>query len=120
MAIQEPTARDLRQSIRIERRGVASNSGYGSKAGAWAVLIAQRSAKLLPKLGGEEVQAQRTTGVVPWECWVRSDSETRLIKPKDKVVDRRTGEEFNITFARDMTGRGRWILLQLTSGGALG
>lgn len=116
MAIQEPAAGELRQSVRFERRAVAGD-GYGNSEGDWAALIASRAAKLTPTRGGEEVQAARLQGVSAWDLWVRFDSETSQVEPGDRVIDRRDETRaFNVRFAQDMTGRRRFILMQLELG----
>jgi head-tail adaptor len=116
MAILEPTAGELRQSVRFERR-VTQPDGYGNTEGGWEPLIARRSAKLTPTKGGESVIADRLQGVAAWDLWVRFDAQTSQVTTEDRVVDvRDPRREFNIRFAQDMTGRRRWILMQLELG----
>lgn len=117
MAWSPPGAGELRASVRFERRGPQANVGGVVVDGAWAVLIDRRSARLLPVRGGEQVQADRLSGVAAFELVVRSDSATRGVTTADRVVDRRDPTRvFDIRFAEDLEGRGRWIVLQLEKG----
>jgi head-tail adaptor len=118
MAIQEPSPGELRESVRFERREVVGEGdGFGNSDGDWLPLIARRSAKLVPRTGGEQVVAERLQGVSSWDLWVRFDQATSQVEPGDRLVDRRNAARvFNIRFCQDMTGRRRWILMQLELG----
>lgn len=119
MAILEPTPGRMRDSVRVDRRP-AQEDGYGNSDGDWQPLIARRQACLEPTRGGEAVIAARLQGVSSWDLWLRHDSETRQIRPGDRVVDRHDETRaFAVRFAQDMTGRRRWILLQLELGVAV-
>lgn len=118
MAIQEPNAGELRERVSFQRR-LRQADGYGNAEGDWAVLIASRRAKLNPTRGGEQVIAQRAQGLSAWDCWVRLDAETALVTTDDRLIDARTPDlAFNIKFVGDMTGRRRWLLMQLELGGS--
>lgn len=119
MAIQEPSAGELRQRVTFERRS-RQGDGYGNAEGDWNVLIASRRAKLNPTRGGEQIIAQRAQGVSAWDCWVHLDAQTARVTTDDRLIDARNPDAvFNIKFVGDMTGRGRWLLMQLELGGAV-
>lgn len=116
----EPTL-PLRNKIRFERRPQARD-GLGGYEYTFASL-GERLAKLTPTRGGEEVIAARLTGVSSWDCWVRYDAVTKALTPGDRAVEiigDGEGREFNIRFCQDMTGRRRWLFLQLELGGPSG
>lgn len=106
-------AGDLRQWVAFERF-YGQPDGYGNEAGDWFDIV-ERYASLTPTRGGESVQAGRLTGTATWDCWVRSDYDTRQVTEADRVRDR-DGRVFNIRFIGDMDGDGRWLLMQLESG----
>lgn len=113
-------AGDLRQRVYFERRAEGED-GYGNPVESWEPLHISRAASLLPTRGGEIVQSDRLTGRVQWDCWVRSDSDTRSLQTGDRMVDERnTSSTFNIGFIGDMDGDGVWLLIQATSGVADG
>lgn len=116
-----PTARDLRERIRVDRRSQTPTARGGQ--GDWETLIDSRRASLKPRpIGGDEsVLAARVQGTAMFDCWVRYDSDTATIRPDDRVVDLRdTSRVFNVRFAQDMDGRRTWILMQLELGVAEG
>lgn len=116
-----PSARDLRQRVRIERRG-STPTARGGSAG-WETLIESRAAKLTPRpIGGSEtVLAGRLQGTAVFDCWLRLDSETTAIRAGDRLVDARDETRvFNIRSALDLDGRRQWLLLQCELGVAHG
>lgn len=117
MAWIPPGAGELRHSVTFWRRGPAANVG-GVVRADWSLLVPEpRSARLLPVRGGEGVQADRIAGVSAWELVVRFDSQTRLVCTADQVIDRHDPTRvFDIRFAEDLEGRGRWIVMQLEKG----
>lgn len=113
-------AGDLRQRVYFERR-LDGEDDYGNPVQNWSPLGIRRAASLLPTRGGETVQADRLSGRVQWDCWVRSDSGTRSLQTGDRMVDQRdTSRTFNIGFIGDMDGTRTWLLIQAVSGGADG
>lgn len=127
-----PDPGELRHAVRFERRPIADQGGEdgdgdgaGNYEGERSILIGQRSVRLLPLRGGEQVQAGRLTGIDAWELVVRSCSQTRLITPGDIAVNLRPGviavsTEFNIRSSLDLEGRGRWLVMTLERGVAVG
>lgn len=111
-----PSAGELRDSIRFERRGSQGNVGGVVKVD-WVTIVDRCPAKLLPTRGREEIVAGRLTGVSSWDCWVRSNSQTRQVRTGDRAVDRRDPSRvFNVRFIGDMDGRRTWLLMQLELG----
>lgn len=117
----KPTgAGDLRDLVRFERR-VPAADGYGNDQDGWATLVERCAAHLEPTRGGEQVIADRLQGQASFDLWVRSDAVTRQLTPDDRAVDLRDPSRvFAIAFVQDMDRKGRWLLLQLTLGGADG
>lgn len=116
MAIPEVSARDLRERVTFQRRGPSAGDGAGNFEDVFADLFS-RNAKLTPTRGGDTVIAGRLQGTSAWDCWVRFDKDTRTLTPDDRVIDARHPERiFNIRWAGDLTGRKRWLLLQLELG----
>lgn len=123
-----PSAGDLRDRVRFERRASAQND-IGGTSGDWEVLIDSRRANLLPTSTGrgETVLAQRLQGVAMFDLWVRSDRKTREVTTDDRVVDARDETRvFAIHWAQDAYGLGlvkrrlEWVLMQIELGVADG
>lgn len=118
------TARDLRQSVKFQRRTLTT-SALGATKGAWSDYIAQRAASLTPlrprRGNAEEVIAARLQGTSIWDLWVRWDSLTSTITNEDRVIDlRNVANIFNIRWVADLEGRKRWLFMQLEQGSASG
>lgn len=114
-------AGDLRQRVGFARRREV-NDGAGNVRGEWEPMGLERSASLTPTRGGERVQAARIEGGGSWDLWLRNEASVRALTPADRAYDaRHPARTFNIAFGpEDMDGDGRWLFLQLTSGGADG
>ncbi len=111
---------DLTDKVRFERRA-ESDDGYGNTEAGWTVLVAERSVRLRPTRGGEQVIAARAQGVAAYDLWVRRDSGTLSVEVGDRAVDARDDRRtFNIKFIGDMDGRRTWLLMQLELGTADG
>lgn len=121
MALQIPSAGELRDRLRFERRQKVAD-GYGNSDGLWLPMFAPRRGKLAPTRGGDQVIAARAQGVSSWDLWIRWDVEAATVAPGDRVVDTRDERRvFKIVFAQDMqAGKRAWLLLQLELGGAVG
>ena len=117
--MNDPAAGELTESVRFERRASPVPDGAGNTVDDWAPLIDRRSAKLRGTKGGEQVIAQRLTGVTPWDLWVRACRETRAVTTADRVVDRRTGRSFNIRSILETSSRA-YLFFQLEEGVADG
>lgn len=116
MAWYPPGAGDLKQRVSFSRRTGQTNVGGVVKTN-FATLIDSRRGRLIPLRGGEQVQADRMTGTSFWELTIRSDAATRLVTTDDRVTDARDPTRFfDIRFAEDLEGRGRWIVMQLEKG----
>lgn len=118
MAVKVPSAGDLRWKVRFDRRERLSSDTDGNPLGDFKPLIASRRAKLLPTRGGELTVGDRMAGRSSFDMWVRADSETKRLRPSDRVVDTTPRDPsdwraFDIKFAEVMDERGMWILMQL-------
>lgn len=127
MAWTPPGAGQLRQRAIFLRRPVqhrAGQSGDGDGAGNFEgelVELCRRDVRLSPRMGGEEVIAGRLQGVDSWELVVRACSKTRTLGAGDVVRDARDErQEFNIRSALSLDAQGRWIVMALERGVAVG
>lgn len=83
-------AGQLRERVTFQRRD-RTPDGYGNEvAGGWTDQFTVY-ARLMPRLGGEEVIAARMTGVQPYILTVRSSSLTRGVSPDWRAYDARRG-----------------------------
>lgn len=127
MAWTPPGAGQLRQRAIFLRRPVqdrGGQSGDGDGAGNFEgelVELCRRDVRLSPRMGGEEVIAGRLQGVDSWELVVRACSKTRTLGAGDVVRDARDErQEFNIRSALSLDAQGRWIVMALERGVAVG
>lgn len=111
-------AGDLRHRVKFQRRTDTTDDN-GNAVSGWADLNISRACSLLPTRGGEDVQSGRIAGLASWDCWVRSDSQTRTLLHGDRAVNTRTEETFDVSFIGDMDGRRQWLLIQMISGKAV-
>lgn len=111
-------AGQLRERVRIDRQGDETTDEYGNpQPGGWETLIEAQPARIQPKQGNEEVQAQRLTGVITWEITLRGSAANRTIRASDRAVNEHTGEVFNIRHAPiSPDERGHWLLMQVQTG----
>lgn len=80
-------------------------------------IAARLPASIAIKRGGEEVQAQRLSGVTPMEITVRYDDATAQIGPGDNATNDATGETYAIQWAGCLDeGRPRWITIAAEAG----
>jgi hypothetical protein len=119
MALQTPSAGELRENLRFERLPPAVNVG-GVVEAEWSgatMTIATTRAKVTPTRGGAEVIAGRMAGKTSYDIWIRSDSASRTLTNADRAVNNRTGEVYLLGQPIDPTGRRQWLLIQAVSGG---
>ena len=109
-------AGQLNRRVTFQRRGEIDD-GYGNSiTGDWTDQFSV-SARVQPKLGGEEVIASRLTGVQPLIVTVRSSMQTRLVTPAWRAFDARAGKGddgepkrlFNILSLANVDERGAYI-----------
>lgn len=116
-----PTTGELRDKIRFERLGKGANVG-GVVKRDWASTGVVRSARVLPRMGGEGALAARQTGAQPVEITVRFDSQTRTMTTDDRAVDDR--DPTRIWAIRSIAeiegGKNRWLNLLCEAGGTDG
>lgn len=138
-----PAIGDLRHSVRVERRarldangepvwdsdlewdGEAEwDDGDGDGAGnfeaaQWRTFIDRRAAKLQATRGGEEVIANRLSGLELFDVWMRCDAKTALIRVGDRIIDNRDESRIlNVRWIGNLDGRGQFLLLQCQAGAA--
>lgn len=115
-----------RRKVAFDSRGSTSGNspagdGYGNFEDAWAEQF-QRSARIRPLTGGEQVLASRLAGVQPVIIIVRRDSQTKLVQPGWRVRD--VGDspasiEFNITAIINRDEKNRYLDMMATTGVAV-
>ncbi|WP_299009937.1 hypothetical protein [uncultured Caulobacter sp.] len=118
MAWTPPSRHELRQRVRIERRGAGKNVG-GVVKDQWTTAVEDRRVRLLPQRGGDAVIADRVAGVSIWIMDIPADSQVRAIGGGVglRVVDARdVGRTFKILSCLDLEGRDRWRTLTLQLG----
>lgn len=79
----------LNQLVTFQRRVVVSDP-YGNERGDWQDEFTV-PARLMPKMGSEEVTASRLQGIQPFIMTVRSSTETRQVTPAWRAYDARAG-----------------------------
>lgn len=115
MAFVPPNAGQLRDRIRFERRQNVDD-GYGNLTGRWVTRATDIRAKIEPAKGGEVTRADRLVGISNFDIHVRSSSNTEGLTTGDRAVNERTGEVYDIKWARSLDERRRWVTLVCTSG----
>lgn len=106
----------LRKRARFERRNAQSRGASGERPSAWAAIANADSVpcSLLPKAGGERVEAGGLQEKQALDLRCRSNAVTRGITPKDRVlVD---DVKYNISSIVNPDQRDRMILMTLVDG----
>lgn len=106
-------AGELRERVRFERRRENGDDGYGNVQYEWQRIAGPMTARIKPARGGEQVLADRLSGVEVFEIIVRWFSKTRItdpgypplpkgtieggpLDPGDRCVNERSGAIYNI------------------------
>jgi len=118
-------AGDLDHRVAFATRKTESD-GYGNTEGVF-VDHYPVSAALVPKLGGEAVQAARLSGVQPYILTVRDSPEMRQVTTDwrarhlvDCPCGRSANELYNIRGIIDPDGKRQWLEMTVDAGGASG
>lgn len=106
---------DLRERFTIQRF-VEVDDGAGNVTGDWQNMFTV-SAAIQFSRGGEGVLAARLTARQPAIMTIRNSSQARGILPKDRAVDARTGEVFNIREKPRVSRDNRGFLEMLVEAG---
>ena len=114
MAFVPPSAGDLRDRIRLERRQNVDD-GYGNLTGRWVTFASDVRAQINPAKGGEVTRADRLVGVSNFDIHVRSSSNTTGLTTGDRAVHERSGEVYDIKWARCLDVDRRWLTLVCSS-----
>ncbi len=118
-------ASDLRNRVGFYQRPAApAGTDYGNTEGEFpASATFTCYANIKPRLGGEQVLAQRLTGVNLVNITVRASSNTRQVNPGWKVKDERSEVDYNIRSIIDpfeqTSDHGKWIELLCEKGPAV-
>ena len=106
-------AGQLRQRIRFERPNAIAN-GYGGHTAGFEAVFDDRAAYTRLR-GSESVVAARLQGRQPTVIRVRASMRARGAKTAWRIVDRDSGEIFNIRSVAETNDR-RWIDFLAESG----
>jgi SPP1 family predicted phage head-tail adaptor len=105
----------LRHRLAFEHRPVTSD-GYGNNEGAtWEVVFTIHAA-IEPRLGGEQVMAQRLAGVQPVTIGIRQSRATKMITTDWRARHLVTGVIYNIRSIADADDDRRFFDLLCDSG----
>jgi len=109
-------AGSLDKRVRFQRRQDVEDE-FGNVKSTWVDQFTV-SARMIPRLGGEEVMAGRLQGVQPYILRVRGSSDTRQITPEWRAVNARTGLAYNIKSISNPDERGAYLDMLVVQGGA--
>jgi hypothetical protein len=114
---------DLRGLVGFYQK-VSADDGYGNTDSGYSPTAAFTvAANIRPKLGSEQVLAQRLSGTNLANVTVRRSSQTVQVDTSWKLKDERSGEEYNIRSVIDpeqgSSRQGRWIEMLCEKGVAL-
>jgi len=113
------SAGDLRFRVGFFQRALQSD-GYGNTQSEFPddpeFTV---SAAIVPKLGGESIQAARLVGRKHVNITVRSSGVTRMVSESWKARDMRSGVDYNIRSIIDPDGKRQWIEMLCEEGVAV-
>lgn len=109
-------AGSLRQRVRFDRRGAELFNKGGVVQADWSLFYGPVAASVLPLRGGEQVVDARSQAVAQFDVWIRFSTGAASLQAQDRMVDARSGETFDVQWARDWDGRRTWIRLLVQSG----
>lgn len=108
---------DATEATWDETAVTVAGDGAGNFRQGWARLLNNRAAGIAPRRGGEQVIAERLTGVDAYDIWLRLDAQSSDIRPSDRVVDARDPSRiYNVRFVGNLDARKRFVLLQCSLG----
>lgn len=114
-------ASDFRNRVTFANR-VQLTDAMGGTVGEWQDQFTV-AARIMPRLGGETVEAARLAGRQPVVIRVRQSTQTRRIATDWRATDARSGVAYNIRTAIDPdmgnSDHGRWIDMLAEAGVAV-
>jgi head-tail adaptor len=87
---------------------VEADDGHGGTVLSWKPQF-DEPARLIPKIGSEEVIAQRMQGKQPYILRVRSSTRTRAIGTDWRAINARTGAHYAIKSSTNLDERGAYL-----------
>ena len=109
-------AGELRERVYIERRNKQSDE-YGNNVDEWRKIHPKPfAANIRPLRGRESEIAGANTGTQLYNVTIRWRRLSEKVTPKDRIVNARTGEAYNIHTHADFTERNRYIELMCEAG----
>ena len=106
----------FREKVRIDRPSNVSD-GMGGTVPSWTTIAAGLPARITPTKGGEDVRAQRLSGISTFDVWVRYSTALATVDSACRVVDERSGRTFNIRFVANFDERDRFLTMTVEAGG---
>jgi len=106
------TTGQMRERVVFLKRASTVGDGAGNYGGAFTPVLAgngqpfECAARIMPKLGGEEVTAARLQGVQPMVITERGGAIVRAITPQHAIKDVRHGVIYNIKSISNPDERG--------------
>lgn len=107
------TGTDLRDVIRVDRR----TYGVGGTPGPWSPFLSGVRARIATTRGGEEVRANRLSGISNFDVVIRSTEETRLIGTEHRLVNETTNVTYKVKWIGNLDDRNRFLTLTCEVGG---
>jgi len=123
--VARTTIGQMRERVCFLKRASTAGDGAGNYGGEWTPVLDQNerpyecAARIMPKLGGEEVTAARLQGVQPMVITVRGSSVVKSITPQHALEDVRRGIRYNIKSISNPDERGILYEMVAVSGKAL-
>lgn len=116
--LREVSAGDLRERLAFDKR-LEAQDGYGNTVSDWSEQF-QCAARIQPITGGEEIMAQRLTGVQPVVIQIRYSHQAVQIDASWRARDVRTAKEYNIAAPVNMDEKHAFLDILATAGTAIG
>ncbi len=89
----------------------------GGHLPGWETIAAGLAARIAPARGGEDVRAQRLSGVSTYDVWVRYSAALKDVGPQCRVVDERGGQTYNVRWVANLDELDRFLTLTVEAGG---
>ncbi|GHC61600.1 head-tail adaptor protein [Limoniibacter endophyticus] len=96
---------------------VSGDDGYGGTFEGWEDAFTD-AARLAPKMGSEPVIAGRMQGIQPYTLTVRSNVNTRRVRPYWKARNHRTGTTYEIKTIVNIDERNAYLEMLVVEGEA--
>lgn len=106
----------MRERVRFEARGFVEDDTSGNPQSGPFAEVYSCAAEITPKLGGETVLAERLTGTQPMLITVRMCKALEDLTTDWRIVDTRTGTEYNIKASSNPDEKKKFLEILAVSG----